>query len=60
MKLYIAKGRNGRLYLYNHIPIKDDKEWWDYHGYLLRLHKHQFPEIKWKDEKPTKIKLIIK
>lgn len=37
---------------------QEDKEWWDYHGYLLCLHKHQFPKIKW--EEPTKVKLMIK
>ena len=60
MDLYLARNRNGRLHLYNHIPIKSEEEWWSYQGYLLRLHKHQFPEIKWEDEKPTKVKLVIK
>lgn len=53
MKLYLARNKNGRLHLYNHIPIKGDEEWRSYHGYLLRLHKHQFPEVKWEDENPT-------
>ena len=56
MDLYLARNKNGRLHLYNHIPIKGEEEWWSYHGYLLRLHKHQFPEIKWEDEKPTEVK----
>ena len=60
MNLYLARNKNGRLHLYNHIPIKGKEEWWSYHGYLLRLHKHQFPEIKWEDEKPTEVKLVIK
>ena len=59
MNLYLARNKNGRLHLYNHISRGKD-EWWSYQGYLLRLHKHQFPEIKWEDEKPTKVKLIIK
>lgn len=60
MQLYLARNRNGRLHLYNHIPFKVGEEWRSYHGYLLRLHKHQFPEIKWEDEKPTEVKLVIK
>ena len=60
MDLYLARNKNGRLHLYNHIPIKGEEEWWSYHGYLLRLHKHQFPEIKWEDEKPTEVKLVLK
>lgn len=60
MDLYLARNKNGRLHLYNHIPINGKEEWWSYQGYLLRLHKHQFPEIKWEDEKPTKVKLVIK
>ena len=59
MNLNLARDKNGRLHLYNPIPFKKGEKWESYHGYLLRLYKYQFSEIKWEDERPTEVKLVL-
>ena len=64
---WIARDKNGDLSL---IPesrgplIKTNTEWLPkfqpYEGFFLLLDNKLFPQIKWEDEEPTKVELIIK
>ena len=60
MKLYLARNKNGKLHLYDHVPFKCEDEWRSYQGYPVRLHRHEFPEITWDDAESTEVKLVVK
>jgi hypothetical protein len=51
---YIARDENGALYFYSEKPFKSN-EYGAWEGKLI-----QFPQVKWEDEKPTKVELTIK
>ena len=66
-EMWIARDENGSLYFHGiSKPKKDTGEgMWisgNYNPYLItRIHLGQdsFPEVKWSDEEPTKVKLVI-
>ena len=50
-EMYVARDKTNDLYLYiGYAPEKDNKEIWTVNSNL-------FPEVKWTDEKPTKVRL---
>lgn len=56
--MWIARNKNGNLYIHEHMPIKDEKwEVWDSIGetYKLEIGWSAFDDIKWENEYPTKI-----
>ena len=66
MKLYIARDKDGSLYIYKHKPIKNKKDgYWnptkDFLSYFGLNNKNpQFAKIKWTDRKATIVNVIIK
>jgi hypothetical protein len=56
---WIARDKNNCVYIHPYKPIKDADEWRNNYS-VLNIKEHLFPEIKWEDDKPTKVKLIIK
>ena len=61
---YIARDKDGRLYLYTSNPQKDQfsGEWElrDNKGRSFLINDRLFPEVKWEDEKPKKVEPKIK
>ena len=58
IELWAARDKSGTLYLYRNKPTKDMFEWYSL-GFSLALGRTPFPEIKWSDEEPTRVKLTI-
>lgn len=59
MKLYIARDKDESLYLYECKPEKHSTIWHS-SGFVEQLDTYWFPEVKWKDEEPTEVELVIK
>lgn len=61
-KWYVARDKSGDLYLYLGKPIKNINEecWYAQLGKAICFENDEFPNVKWKDEEPTEVKLIIK
>lgn len=62
IELWAARDTDGSLYLYTNKPIKKKSAWvvQEYNmGCFLRLDDESFAEIKWSDDEPTKVKLVI-
>lgn len=59
MKLYVARDKNGALYLYENKPYKDVGIWCP-RGMSILLGRDALPEVKWEDEDPTEVELTIK
>ena len=55
---WAARDMDGKLFLYRDKPIKDKFVWYS-PGFSLVLASASFPEIKWSDEEPTKVKITI-
>lgn len=69
MKLYVARNENGVLQLFRSKPTKFifSYPWNRRHGWFvgdedisMEIDANLFPEVKWKDEKPTEVELVIK
>lgn len=62
MKLYIARDKNKQIYLYPTKPTKGISSWCNFGGVfkVMRLDETEFPEIKWEDEEPTEVELVLK
>ena len=57
---YIAKDRNGDVWLYSGKPYKDETYWESYNArYNLRRIRKLFPFLSWEDEEPTKINDVL-
>ena len=56
---WITRDKNDALCLWLNEPYKADSLWAG-SSIIRTLPKSLFPEIKWEDDKPTKVKLIIK
>lgn len=49
------------IYLYLFQPIKNPSGWWYINSDKCKmLNPTMFPQVKWEDEKPTKVELTIK
>lgn len=60
LKAWVARDENGNLYLYLAKPLKFETTWMTVViDKFIQLDKELFPEVKWSDEEPTKVKLII-
>lgn len=66
MKLYIARDKDGSLYIYKHKPVKDKETgYWnsmkDGLAYFRLNNKNpQFAKVKWTDRKATIVNVSIK
>ena len=64
-EMWLARDKNSGLFLYiGSKPTKDSNEWNVQELSTIRtraieLNKDSFPEVKWSDDEPTKVKLII-
>ena len=58
IELWAARDEGGMLYLYRDKPIKDKFIWYS-PGFSFVLASASFPEIKWSDDEPTKVKITI-
>ena len=59
IEAWVARDKDGKLYLYRDRPIKDKFVWYS-PGFSLVLASASFPEIKWSDDEPTKVSITIK
>ena len=60
LEAWVARDKDGMLYLYLAKPRKHQSKWlpnilFDFVG----LSRESFPEVKWEDEDPTKVKIVI-
>ena len=58
IELWAARDMDGKLFLYKLKPLKDLTVWYS-SGFSLALGITPFPEIKWSDEEPTRVKITI-
>ena len=58
IELWAARDMDGKLFLYRDKSIKDKFVWYS-PGFSLALGRTPFPEIKWSDKEPTRIKITI-
>ena len=59
---WLARDKNGELYLFiDYVaPKKKSNEWIGrLFSTIIEIPKRHFQEIKWSDEEPTKVKLVI-
>ena len=64
IQAWAARDEDGKLFLYLWKPIKGIEKWimFDTFGVsfgFARLVDECFPEVKWSDEEPTKVKITI-
>ena len=55
---WAARDMDGKLFLYRDKPLKDLTVWYS-PGFSLALGRTPFPEIKWSDDEPTRVKITI-
>lgn len=61
--MYIARDKDGDLYLFLTRPAKRDKSkvWLaEDMSNIAKLDPSLFPEVKWEDEEPTEVELVKK
>lgn len=62
--MYVARDKDGDLFLHGEKPYKYQNGWrTDIHEKMFIitwLPSSMFPEVKWEDEEPTEVELIIK
>lgn len=57
IKGFVARDRDGKLYLYDRTAIKYNNKW-VYGAFFLPI--DLFPQVKWEDEEPTPVEITIK
>ena len=60
VKVWLARDKDGELYVYPNIPLKDEYIWTqapDINSMLLRYGK--FPSVKWEDAEPTEAYITL-
>lgn len=60
MKLFVARDRSGALYLYTSKPHKGANVWGADTGIVDFLDTDMLSEVRWEDEEPTEVELVIK
>lgn len=58
---WIARDKDGTLciFLGKNPPTKGESFWGDYDGDFIEIDCSLYPEVKWSDDEPTKVKLVI-
>ena len=60
IEAWVARDYNGSLYIYTEKPKKLlNTTWFAFELYFMKISELLFPEVKWEDEEPTKVKIII-
>lgn len=57
-KVWLARDKDGGLWVYSSIPFRDNKEWFCDEPYIM-LDKFSFPEIQWEDAEPTEAYITL-
>lgn len=55
IEAWVARDRNGKLYLYRYRPLRYGNIWRTDDSIADEL----FPEVQWSDKEPTKVKIAI-
>lgn len=61
-EMWLARDKNGKLFLFmDSVVPKKNKTIWvgKIFSEIIQIPSHHFPEVKWSDKEPTKVKLII-
>ena len=60
IEAWVARDEDGMLYLYLATPRKYQRKWLpNIRADYFEINRELFPEVKWEDEEPTKVKIII-
>lgn len=60
IKAWLARDKNGRLYLFYFEKPTKGETIWHTDGYCEKLITDIFPQVKWEDEEPTELTIKIK
>ena len=55
---YLARDESGELWTHSFYPTKQGNKWRSI-SYVKRIYNDNFPEVKWKDDKPTEISELL-
>ena len=60
-EMWLARDKNNKLFLFvgPKLPEKEGEIWVAFNAEYVELDSDLFPEVKWSDKEPTKVKLII-
>lgn len=60
--MWIARDKNGRLFIYRKKPFKINSTmvWRTTHHCYIQINRSEFPEVKWEDPEPTEVEIVIK
>ena len=59
-EMWIARDKSSSLYLFKSKPMKYKNVWTNLSSKsLMSLNNRLFPKVKWSDDEPTKVKLVI-
>lgn len=53
--MWIARDKDGELYLFSEKPSKREEFWLMSRGTVIQLPSELFPEVKWEDEEPREL-----
>ena len=60
LKAWVARDEDGMLYLYLAKPRKHQSKWLQNILFdFIELSRESFPEVKWEDEEPTEVTIVI-
>ena len=59
IEAWIARDSNGMLYMFMSKPQRFLETWGVLGIGFFKLDESLFPEVKWSDKEPTKVKLVI-
>lgn len=57
--MWIARDKDGSLWIYNEKPKKCDVGWLDEKLTYSSISSELFPDIKWEDDEPTEVEIVI-
>ena len=61
LKAWVARDKDGMLYLYLAKPRKSQSKWLPNIRFdFVELSRESFPEVKWEDEEPTEVRITLK
>ena len=59
-EMWLARDKNDDLYLFiDGKPEKVENLWLNVDADFIQIDSRLFPEVKWSDEEPTKVKLVF-
>lgn len=60
--MWIARDKDGSIFLYKSKPFKIEYTtvWKSTSHNFIQLNKNKYPEVKWEDDEPTEVEIVIK